>query len=116
MLLVCLVYPPPIRQVLVNPTLIKYGMNIVSDVKKIQKYMNINSASCLELSLLAKTVNKQAWIRFDPRSHFHTGLALDSLCQAYLGYKVFKPDSLMELDPTRGERLYRSRCKAGSAF
>ena len=97
------VCPRPLRHVLVSPTLVKYGINIVGDISKIQRYMNINPSACVDLSSLAKTVDKEPWFLFDPRSHFHTGISLSNLSQAYIGFSVYKPETAGELNPSASE-------------
>ena len=98
------VCPRPIQTLLISPDLVKFRINIVGDVTKIQKYMNINLCSCLDLSSLTKTVDKKPW--FDQNSHFHTGISLSTLSQAYLQHSVFKPDSPVDLDSMSGKLAF----------
>lgn len=91
--------PRPVHHLLRSAFHIKFGVNIVGDVTKLQKYMNIDCQSCVDLSSLAKTVDKNDWYNYDKSAHFHTGLSLSIMSQAYLRQSVYKPDSPSDLNP-----------------
>lgn len=79
--------PTELARVLSDPTIIKCGVSIKSDATKYKKDFGLAAEGLLELSALAKVVDKERWV--DRVSM----IALRDLCRIYLNRKLDKnPD------------------------
>ena len=58
----------------------------------LQKFCNLNTRSCLELSSVAKVLDRVGWEALDRTGLFHSPISLDSLASVYLKQQVDKPD------------------------
>ncbi|KAI0344108.1 ribonuclease H-like protein [Trametopsis cervina] len=78
-------FPASLREVLENPSYSKAGVSILPDCKKLWNDHRANVRNCVELGLLARTVDSDRW-----HGKYAQPIALARLCNAYHGLTLRK--------------------------
>ncbi|GJE87827.1 3'-5' exonuclease domain-containing protein 2 [Phanerochaete sordida] len=70
--------PSSLRHVLWNPAYIKCGVGIQGDCMKLWKDYQVNTRNCVDLALLARTVDNAHW-----KGKYRDPIGLSRLCETY---------------------------------
>jgi len=71
-------FPAKLQAFLENPDFVKAGVGIQNDVKKLYRDYRVSTRSCVDLSLLARSVDNEQW-----KGKFSNPLGLARLVEAY---------------------------------
>ncbi|EKM60759.1 uncharacterized protein PHACADRAFT_48952, partial [Phanerochaete carnosa HHB-10118-sp] len=71
-------FPPSLLQVLWDPAYIKCGVGIQGDCKKLWNDYQVNTRNCVDLALLARTVDNARW-----KGKYSQPIGLARLCETY---------------------------------
>ncbi|KAF7798636.1 hypothetical protein EIP86_009859 [Pleurotus ostreatoroseus] len=72
------VFPEKLRQLLADPSYLKAGVGIQNDAKKLWADYAVNTRNCVDLALLARTVDNARW-----KGKYSQPIGLARLCQTY---------------------------------
>ncbi|TCD68832.1 hypothetical protein EIP91_009699 [Steccherinum ochraceum] len=78
-------FPIMLRDFLQNPKIIKAGVSVMNDCKKLWKDFGVSVANCVDLPLLARTVDNAQW-----KGKYSQPIGLSRLCETYFGETLAK--------------------------
>lgn len=71
-------FPQKLREVLESPHIVKAGVGVQNDCKKLWADWHVNTRNCVDLSLLARTVDNSQW-----KGGYNRPIGLARLCETY---------------------------------
>ncbi|KAF9036505.1 ribonuclease H-like protein [Hymenopellis radicata] len=71
-------FPSRLKELLENPAVLKVGVGIQNDVKKLYRDWNVSVLSCVDLSLLARSVDNARW-----KGRYSDPIGLARLVESY---------------------------------
>ncbi|KAH8086648.1 ribonuclease H-like domain-containing protein [Cristinia sonorae] len=78
-------FPVKLREVLEDPAIVKAGVSILNDTKKLWHDYGVNVSNCVDLGLLARTVDNPHW-----KGKYSWPIGLSRLCEVYFGQSLAK--------------------------
>ncbi|THH28279.1 hypothetical protein EUX98_g5906 [Antrodiella citrinella] len=78
-------FPQALRDILGDPSIVKAGVSIQNDCKKLWNDYTVNVANCVDLGLLARTVDNPSW-----KGKYSNPIGLARLSETYLGRSLSK--------------------------
>ncbi|KAI8983422.1 ribonuclease H-like domain-containing protein [Trametes punicea] len=71
-------FPEKLRELLADATVVKAGVGIQKDCKKLYYDHGVDTRNCVDLSLLARTVDNSRW-----KGNYSSPIGLSRLCETY---------------------------------
>ncbi|KAI0757356.1 ribonuclease H-like domain-containing protein [Daedaleopsis nitida] len=71
-------FPQKLKELLLDPNVVKAGVGIQKDCKKLFYDHGVDTRNCVDLSLLARTVDNQRW-----KGKYSNPIGLSRLCETY---------------------------------
>ncbi|KAG2156486.1 ribonuclease H-like domain-containing protein [Suillus bovinus] len=78
-------FPLKLREVLLDPLRVKTGVSIQRDCKKLYEDWGVSTHNCVELALLARSVDNARW-----KGKYTSPLGLSRLLETYVGFSLAK--------------------------